>query len=400
MSTTTPATFAATALERLRTLTADPGSEFRPGQLEAIQRRRRRSGAGAVRAAHGLGQVGRVLRRDRAAARGRGGTDADRQPAAGADAQPDRRGARGSGCGRTRSTAPTATSGTRSASRLAADAIDLLLISPERLNNPRFREDMLPLFAASVGLLVIDEAHCISDWGHDFRPDYRRVQGHARCCSRPTWRCSARRRPPTTASSATSSSSSPPGRRAAALPTAARWRGRACAWRRSSCRGRPSGWRGWSSTCPRLPGSGIVYTLTKRDAEQVAAFLTANGIAAAGLQRRAGDRGADRDRGAPAAQRGQGGRGHQRAGDGLRQGRPHVRRPLPGAGLGHLLLPAGRPGRARRRARRHRPAARRRGPPHPGLLHRAGLPGPRAGRRRCSSELGAAGDGGAQRPAS
>src|SRR5665811_1471529 len=60
--------------------------------------------------------------------------------------------------------------------RLAADDIDLLLISPERLNNPRFREGMLPLFAASVGLLVIDEAHCISDWGHDFRPDYRRVK--------------------------------------------------------------------------------------------------------------------------------------------------------------------------------------------------------------------------------
>src|SRR5919202_356496 len=46
--------------------------------------------------------------------------------------------------------------------RLAAGSIDLLLISPERLNNARFREDMLPLFAASVGLLVIDEAHCIS----------------------------------------------------------------------------------------------------------------------------------------------------------------------------------------------------------------------------------------------
>ncbi len=59
---------------------------------------------------------------------------------------------------------------------LGDDSIDLLLISPERLNNPRFREEMLPLFSASVGLLVIDEAHCISDWGHDFRPDYRRVK--------------------------------------------------------------------------------------------------------------------------------------------------------------------------------------------------------------------------------
>lgn len=56
-----------------------------------------------------------------------------------------------------------------------ADLVDVLLISPERLNNPRFRTDVLPSLAASVGLLVIDEAHCISDWGHDFRPDYRRI---------------------------------------------------------------------------------------------------------------------------------------------------------------------------------------------------------------------------------
>ncbi|MDX6700047.1 MAG: ATP-dependent helicase RecQ, partial [Baekduia sp.] len=58
---------------------------------------------------------------------------------------------------------------------LAEDAVDLLLISPERLNNPQFREAMLPVFAERVGLLVVDEAHCISDWGHDFRPDYRRI---------------------------------------------------------------------------------------------------------------------------------------------------------------------------------------------------------------------------------
>ena len=59
--------------------------------------------------------------------------------------------------------------------RIAADEVDVLLISPERLNNPRFRRDVLPDLAARVGLLVIDEAHCISDWGHDFRPDYRRI---------------------------------------------------------------------------------------------------------------------------------------------------------------------------------------------------------------------------------
>src|SRR4051794_13641748 len=56
-----------------------------------------------------------------------------------------------------------------------AGAVDLVLISPERLNNPRLRSDVLPHLAQRVGLLIVDEAHCISDWGHDFRPDYRRV---------------------------------------------------------------------------------------------------------------------------------------------------------------------------------------------------------------------------------
>jgi len=60
--------------------------------------------------------------------------------------------------------------------RIGTGTVDLLLISPERLNNLRFRQEVMPQLLENIGLLVIDEVHCISDWGHDFRPDYRRLR--------------------------------------------------------------------------------------------------------------------------------------------------------------------------------------------------------------------------------
>jgi ATP-dependent DNA helicase RecQ len=59
---------------------------------------------------------------------------------------------------------------------VARGQVDVLLVSPERLNNPSFRDQVLPELSRTAGLVVIDEAHCISDWGHDFRPDYRRLR--------------------------------------------------------------------------------------------------------------------------------------------------------------------------------------------------------------------------------
>ncbi|MBV9607512.1 MAG: ATP-dependent DNA helicase RecQ [Solirubrobacterales bacterium] len=164
--------------------------------------------------------------------------------------------------------------------RLDANSVDLLLISPERLNNPRFRDEMLPLFAASVGLLVIDEAHCISDWGHDFRPDYRRVKDMLDAL------------PPGVAVLGTTATANDRVVDDVVSQLAAGSKGEPLrSYRgplaRESLRlevlelPRPAERLAWlASHLPELPGSGIVYTLTRRDAEQVAAFLSARGISA------------------------------------------------------------------------------------------------------------------------
>jgi ATP-dependent DNA helicase RecQ len=156
---------------------------------------------------------------------------------------------------------------------LAAGQVDLLLISPERLNNPQFRTDVLPGLARRVGLLVIDEAHCISDWGHDFRPDYRRLVGVLDDLDPgiPVLACTATANERVMADVAEQLGATPllfrgsldrESLRLSVLQIASQ--AERLAW--------------LAEHLPRLGGSGIVYCLTVGDADRVAAWLEANGV--------------------------------------------------------------------------------------------------------------------------
>jgi len=163
---------------------------------------------------------------------------------------------------------------------LDADEVDLLLISPERLNNPLFRQTMLPLFVERVGLLVVDEAHCISDWGHDFRPDYRRIsdvlEGLSADVAVLCTTATANDRVVDDVAEQLAIGSDP-----SQLTT---YRGPLA---RRSLRMEvvalpdPAHRLTWlAEWLPRFDGSGIVYCLTKRDADLVAQWLESRGISA------------------------------------------------------------------------------------------------------------------------
>lgn len=156
---------------------------------------------------------------------------------------------------------------------LASNQVDILLISPERLANDDFRQNVLAHMTSNVGLFAIDEAHCISDWGHDFRPDYRRIVRVLEAIPSNV---------PVLATTATANDR--------VVNDVKAQLGQGIILQRGSLVRKslklqninmpsPAARMAWlAQTIPTLPGSGIIYTLTKRDAERVAEWLRNNSI--------------------------------------------------------------------------------------------------------------------------
>jgi len=168
---------------------------------------------------------------------------------------------------------------------LARNEVDILLISPERLANEHFRTEVLAPIAGRISLLVVDEAHCISDWGHDFRPHYRFIERILRTMPRNLR---------VLATTATANNRVLADLETVLGPNLTVSRGEL---------GRPSlllqtmrlpsqvARMAWLAThVPKIHGSGIIYTLTVRDAVQIAGWLYSRGIQAESYSGETGDR--------------------------------------------------------------------------------------------------------------
>jgi ATP-dependent DNA helicase RecQ len=159
---------------------------------------------------------------------------------------------------------------------LYRNEVDVLLISPERLANDDFVTRCLLPIANRVGLFVVDEAHCISDWGHDFRPNYRRIVGILRALPRTI---------PVLATTATANDRVIRDIVGQLGPNLEVRRGpltrASLSLQNITLRSQAERMAWLAGVLPELPGSGIVYTLTVPDAKRLALWLQSQGIDAA-----------------------------------------------------------------------------------------------------------------------
>lgn len=264
----------AAALQLLRTAVNDPNAEFRDGQWEAISDVTDGQGRHLVVQKTGWGKSliyflstkilrGRgagptlvispllALMRDQARAADRLGLRAERIDSSNKD------------------------SWAEISELLERDAVDLLLISPERLANRAFLAEELPRFSSRLQLLVVDEAHCISDWGHDFRPDYRRI------------RSILQQLPPNIrllTVTATANDRVVADLEAQLGPGLQVTRGDmvrdSLSLQRLQMPTQLERYAWLAERLPELDGSGIIYVLTKRDADRLSRWLQSEGILA------------------------------------------------------------------------------------------------------------------------
>ncbi len=156
--------------------------------------------------------------------------------------------------------------------RVEHNEVDILLVSPERLSNDEFREKILLPMTSKVGLFVVDEAHCISDWGHDFRPDYRRITQIVKLFPRNV---------PVLATTATANNRVVEDVQKQLGPRLKVFRGPLA---RNSLKlqnirlpDKEARMAWLVENLPKMPGSGIIYTLTTSDALTVARWLRDRG---------------------------------------------------------------------------------------------------------------------------
>ncbi len=156
---------------------------------------------------------------------------------------------------------------------LRSNQVDLLMVSPEKLANHRFQDEYLLPIANRIGLMIVDEAHCISDWGHDFRPDYGRIVRVLQALPRTV---------PVLATTATANNRVIEDVMAQLGETLKIIRGplvRESLKLQNIHLPKKAARLAWiAERLPQLSGSGIIYTLTVRDARMLSDWLKTQGI--------------------------------------------------------------------------------------------------------------------------